>query len=115
MAVAVIAAAAITACSAAGGSAAPPHKGRGALPSASPGPVTVAGCLARRINGPLPVWARGGFHPPGVSIGHVMGVHGDIVAILGGGPTTALYAPPRKDQNNKIRWVARLRLPVMSL
>ena len=114
MAVAVIAAAAVTACSAPSVSAAPPHKGRGALPPASAGPVTAAGCLARRIDGPLPVWARGGFHPPGVSIGHVMGVHGDIVAILWGGPTTSLYAPPRKDENNKILWVARLPLPVMS-
>jgi hypothetical protein len=115
MAVAVIAAAAMTACSAASDSAAPPHKGRGALPPASAGPVTAAGCLARRVNGPLPVWARGGFHPPGVPIGHVMGVRADIVAILWGGPRTSLYAPPRKDQNNKILWVARLPLPVMSL
>jgi len=113
MAVAVIAAAAMTACSSASVSAAPPHKGR-TLPPASAGPVTVAGCLARRINGPLPVWARGGFHPPGMSIGHVMGVRGDIVAILWGGPKTSLYAPPGKDQNNKILWVARLPLPVMS-
>src|SRR6516162_11711971 len=114
MAVAVIAAAAVTACSAPSVSAAPPHKGRGALPPASAGPVTAAGCLARRINGPLPVWARGGFHPPGMSIGHVMGVRDDIVAILWGGPKTSLYAPPRKDQNNKILWVARRPLPVMS-
>ena len=114
MAVAVIAAAAITACSAANDSAAPLHKGRVALPPASAGPVSTVGCLARRINGPLPVWARGGFHPPGVSIGHVMGVRGDIVAILWGGPKTSLYAPPRKGQNNKILWVARLPLPVMS-
>ena len=115
MAVAVIAAAAITACSATSGSAAPPHKGRGALPPASAGPVTAAGCLARRIDGPLPVWARGGFHPPGMSVGHVMGVRGLIVAILWGGPKTSLYAPPHKGQeNNKILWVARLRLPVMS-
>ena len=102
MAVAVIAAAAITACSAAGHSPAASHKGRGALPPAGAGPVTAAGCLARRINGPLPVWARGGFHPPGMSIGHVLGVRDDIVAILWGGPKTSLYAPPRKDQNNKI-------------
>jgi hypothetical protein len=114
MAVAVIAAAAITACSAASNSAAPQHQGRGALPPASAGPVTAAGCLARRSNGALPVWARGGFHPPGMSIGHVMGVRGEIVAILWGGPRTSLYAPPRKDQNNKILWVARLSLPVMS-
>lgn len=115
MAVAVIAAAAITACSAASHSAAPSHIGRGALPPASAGPVTAAGCLARRIDGPLPVWAQGGFHPPGQSIGHVMGVRGDIVAILWGGPKTSLYAPPLKDQNNKILWVARLPLPVMSV
>ena len=114
MAVAVIAAAAITACSAASGPAAPPHKGGGALPAASAGPVTAAGCLARRINGPLPVWARGGFHPPGMSIDHVMGVRGDIVAILWGGPKTSLYAPPRTNQNNKILWVARQPLPVLS-
>ena len=114
MAVAVIATAAITACSSVSVSAAPPHKDRGALPPASAGPVTAAGCLARRINGPLPIWARGGFHPPGVSIGHVMGVRGTIVAILWGGPTTSLYAPPRTDQTNKILWVARLPLPVMS-
>jgi hypothetical protein len=115
MAVAVIAAAAaVTACSAGSHSAAPPPQS-GALPPASAGPVTTAGCLARRIDGPLPEWARGGFHPPGVPIGHVMGVRGDIVAILWGGPKTSLYAPPRKDQNNKILWVARLPLPVMSL
>jgi hypothetical protein len=116
MAVAVIAAAAIAACSAANHSAATSHKGGGALPRASAGPVTAAGCLAMFINGPLPVWARGGFHPPGQSIGHVMGVRGEIVAILWGGPKTSLFAPPRKGQeNNKILWVARLPLPVMSL
>ncbi len=115
MAVAVIAAAAITACSAASHSPAPSRKIRGPLPPAGAGPVTAAGCLARRINGPLPVWARAGFHPPGVPIGHVMGVRGDIVAILWGGPKTSLYAPPHEDQNNKILWVARRPLPAMSL
>ncbi len=109
MAGAVIAAAAMTACSAASHSGAPSHKGRAALPPASAGPVTAAGCLARRIDGPLPVWARGGFHPPGMSIGHVVGVRGDIVAILFGG---SLYA---NSQNNKILWVAREPLPVMSV
>jgi hypothetical protein len=115
IATAVILAAALAACSPAGHSAAPWHKGRGALPSASTGPVTAVGCLARRNDGPLPVWARGGFHPPGMSIGHVMGVRGDIVAILWGGPKTSLFAPPRKHQNNKILWVARPPLPVMSV
>jgi hypothetical protein len=115
MAVVVIAVAAITACSPASHSAVPSHGSRGALPSAGAGPVTAAGCLARRINGPLPVWARAGFHPPGVSIGHVMGVRGDIIAILSSGPKTSLYAPPHKNHNNKILWVSRLPLPVMSL
>jgi hypothetical protein len=115
MAVVVIAVAALTACSPASHSGAPSHKSPAALPSAGAGPVTAASCLATRIDGPLPVWARGGFHPPGVSIGHVMGVRGNIVAILWGGPKTSLYAPPRKNQNNKILWVARLPLPVMSL
>ena len=64
MAVAVIAAAAMPACSASH-SPASSRNGRGALPPAGAGPVTAAGCLARRINGPLPAWARGGFHPPG--------------------------------------------------
>jgi hypothetical protein len=113
MAVAVIAAAATTSCSAAGHSVAPSHKSQD-LPRESAGPVTAAGCLARRMNGPLPVWARAGFHPPGVSIGHVMGARGQIVAILWGGPKTSLYAPPRRDQNNKILWVPRLPLPVTS-
>ncbi len=46
-----------------------------------------------------------------MSIGHVMGVRGDIVAILWGGPKASLYAPSRTDQNNKILWVARPPLP----
>jgi len=110
---AVIAAVATSACS--GHSAPPSHNGRGALPRASAGPVTAAGCLARRINGPLPAWARAGFHPPGMSIGHVIGVRGEIVAILWGGPKTSLYAPPHRNQNNKILWVPRLPLPVFSV
>ena len=44
-----------------------------------------------------------------------MGVRGDIVAILWGGPKTSLYAPPQKNQNNKILWVSRLPLSATSL
>jgi len=45
-----------------------------------------------------------------------MGVRGEIVAILWGGPKTSLFAPRRKGQeNNKILWAARQPLPVMSL
>jgi hypothetical protein len=44
-----------------------------------------------------------------------MGVRGDIIAILSSGPKTSLYAPPHTNHNNKILWVSRLPLPVMSL
>ena len=115
MAVAIIAATTLTACSPVSHSAPLSHKSGDALPPVSAGPVTVADCLAKRIDGPLPVWARGGFRPPRASIGHVMGVRGDIVAILWGGPKTSLYAPPQKNQNNKILWVSRLPLSATSL
>jgi hypothetical protein len=41
-------------------------------------------------------------------IGHVMGLRGDIVAILWGGPKSSLYAPPLPDVGNKVLWVSRL-------
>ena len=37
-----------------------------------------------------------------------MGLRGDIVAILWGGPKSSLYAPPLPAQRNKILWVPRL-------
>ena len=57
------------------GQSAPPLPSRPpaiALPGGSAAPVSAAGCLARRTGGPLPVWARSGFHPPRMPIGHVM-------------------------------------------
>jgi len=107
MAVAVTA---LAACSPAGRSA-PPLPSRPpaiASPGGSAAPVSAAGCLARRTDGPLPVWARSGFHPPSTPIGHVMGLRGDIVAILWGGPQSSLYAPPLPDVGNKVLWVSRL-------
>lgn len=74
----------------------------------STAPVSAAGCLAQRADGPLPVWARSGFHPPGQPIGHVLGLRGDVVAILWGGPESSLYAPPLRNQGNKVLWVSRL-------
>ena len=41
-------------------------------------------------------------------IGHVMGVRGDIAAILWGGPESSLYAPPLPNVGNKVLWVSRL-------
>ena len=37
-----------------------------------------------------------------------MGLRGDIVAILWGGPESSLYAPSLPNQRNKILWVPRL-------
>ena len=105
-----VAVTAMAACSPAGQSA-PPLPSRPpaiALPDGSAAPVSAAGCLARRIDGLLPVWARSGFHPPSMPIGHVMGLRGDIVAILWGGPESSLYAPPLPNVGNKVLWVSRL-------
>jgi hypothetical protein len=84
-----------------------PSRGANAVPGGGAAPVSAAGCLARRIDGPLPVWARSGFHPPDQPIGHVMGLRGDIVAILWGGPESSLWAPPLPNQGNKVLWVPR--------
>src|SRR5260370_37875904 len=81
----VLLAAAVAACSSASHPAPSSPSGQAtAVPGGGAAPVSAAGCLARRIDGPLPVWARSGFHPPDVPIGHVMGLRGDIVAILWG-------------------------------
>ena len=52
--------------------------------------------------------ARSGFQPPDMPIGHVMGLRGDIVAILWGGPKSSLYAPPLPHEGNNVLWVPRL-------
>jgi hypothetical protein len=105
-----VAVAAMAACSPVGQSASPlpSRPAANAVPGGITAPVSAAGCLARRIDGPLPVWARSGFHPPGTPIGHVMGLRGGIVAILWGGPESSLYAPPLPSVRNKVLWVSRL-------
>jgi hypothetical protein len=101
------------------------HVPRGALPalacacclalltgsaSARPGGGDSSRCASRLARGSLPVWARGGFHPPTMHVPHVVGRSGRIAAILFGYPLTS---PPPKDHNNKILWVSRR--PVESL
>lgn len=51
----------------------------------------------------MPAWARDGF-APGISVRHVVGARGDIVAILFGYPYAA---PPRPGRTSKILWAAR--------
>jgi hypothetical protein len=67
-------------------------------------------CGSAVQKGKLPVWARGGFHPPTQRIPHVLGRSDAIVAILFAYP---LQAPPPVTHNNKILWVSRI--PVNSL
>ena len=108
MAVVLLAAVAVAACSPASHPASSsPSRQDTAVPGGGAAPVPAAGCLARRIDGPLPVWARSGFQPPDLPIGHVTGLRGDIVAILWGGPESSLYAPPITSQRNKILWIPR--------
>ena len=108
MAVVLLAVAAVAACSPASHPASSsPSRRANAVPGGGAAPVSAAGCLARRIDGPLPVWARSGFHPPNQPIGHVMGLRDDIVAILWGGPESSLWAPPLPHQGNKVLWVPR--------
>ncbi len=75
--------------------------GSGAAGVASSG---VRACSSAVQHGTLPVWARGGFHPPTQRIPHVLGRSKAIVAILWADP---LEAPPPINHNNKILWVPR--------
>jgi hypothetical protein len=54
--------------------------------------------------GVLPEWARTGFSEREPEIAHVVGVRGELAAVLFGDPPTA---PPSRDRSNKILWVAR--------
>jgi hypothetical protein len=69
-------------------------------------PPPQASCSAPVNQGELPVWARSGFHPATTRIAHVLGVRGNIVAILFGYP---LLSPPDPSRRNKILWVSRLQ------
>jgi hypothetical protein len=81
-------------------------------PSAGPAlppPVIGAGpsCVADVPSRVLPTWARAGFTAAEPRMPYVLSTGGDIAAILFGNP---MAAPPRKELNNKILWVSRVRL-----
>ncbi|MGZ4358855.1 MAG: hypothetical protein ACXVZW_03625 [Gaiellaceae bacterium] len=67
-------------------------------------------CSTHVLRGSLPLWARGGFHPPTQRIPHVLGHSGGIAAVLFAYP---LLSPLPKTHDNKILWVSRV--PVNSL
>lgn len=70
-------------------------------------------CRTHVLGGSLPVWARGGFHPPNQKIAHVMSAKGELAAILWANP---LLSPPPRNHNNKILWVSRVATnPVSNL
>jgi hypothetical protein len=79
----------------------------------SPAPAAKAGA-ARRPAGScgsgvtraaLPAWARTGFRGDGSGVPHVLGDHGDIIAVLFQYPPVAYRDPDKAD---KILWVSRL-------
>jgi hypothetical protein len=72
-----------------------------------PAPTTAAaapepGCAAQVHQGPLPVWARAGFHGDARAT-YAVSRSGQMVAVLFGYP---LSQPPAADRNNKILWVS---------
>jgi hypothetical protein len=75
----------------------------------SAAPATEESCSAALTIGPLPTWARSGFHPPDQAMPHVIGANGNIVAILWA-RHDALHVPPLDSQANKILWVSSLHV-----
>lgn len=69
----------------------------------SAAPVAAA-CVPQIDRGVLPDWARTGFSDPEPRMPHVIGMSGEVAAILFGDP---LSSPPSGDHANKILWVAR--------
>jgi hypothetical protein len=68
--------------------------------------TTDPSCSSAVRQGMLPVWARGGFHPPTQRIPHVLGHSGAIVAILFSYPLSSPAAAGRPA--NKVLWVSRV-------
>jgi hypothetical protein len=89
--------------------------GFGGHPPSHPGPApsvqltAAASCASAMTYGPLPAWARAGFHPADVAMPYVLGARGDIVAVLWA-RHEPLYSPPKPGRGNKILWVSRLPL-----
>jgi hypothetical protein len=70
-------------------------------------PAGVGACASAVVYGSLPTWARSGFQPPTLAMPHVLGAHGDIVAVLWA-PHDPLVAPSPPNRANKILWVSKL-------
>jgi hypothetical protein len=70
-------------------------------------PAAAASCASAVVYGSLPTWARAGFTPPSVAMPHVLGSHGDIVAVLWA-RHDPLVTPTPPGRANKILWVSKL-------
>ncbi len=70
-------------------------------------PAAPGSCASAVVYSPLPAWARSGFSPPSQAMPHVLGSHGDIVAVLWARPDP-LVTPTPPDRSNKILWVSKL-------
>ncbi|HTW10596.1 MAG TPA: hypothetical protein VME46_24050 [Acidimicrobiales bacterium] len=64
-------------------------------------------CASAMTYGPLPVWARAGFHPANMAMPYVLGAHGEIVAVLWA-RHDPLHSPAKPEPSNKILWVSRV-------
>ncbi len=84
-----------------------------ATASSGRGAASGGGCLAQPLVTALPAWARAGFSDPAAPQPHVLGIDGDIVAILWA-VRDPLHAPPLPDRANKILWVSRLPVQPLS-
>jgi hypothetical protein len=91
--------------------------GPGASPRAAnvtaSGPTKAGTCATAVVYSSLPTWARAGFTPANTAVPHVLGAHGDIVAVLWA-THDPLVVPSPAGRNNKILWVAKLPATVGS-
>jgi len=105
--------AALTACS-----AHPEQTPRPSQPPPTHASTSLTGgtssCAGQPPVSPLPIWARAGFTPADTAMPHVLGVSGNIVAILWATPN-ALHAPALPDQANKILWVSKVSSGPMTI
>jgi hypothetical protein len=111
MLVIAVAAALAAGCTSAGQRAA--SRSPAATASSGQAAASGGGCLVQPLVTPLPTWARAGFSHPAAPQPHVLGIDGDIVAILWA-VRDPLHAPPLADRANKILWVSRLPVQPLS-
>ena len=72
-----------------------------------PQPAAAGACTPAVAYGPLPAWARLGFHPPDMAMPYVLGARGDIVAVLWT-RHDPLVTPTPPNRADKILWVSKL-------